>query len=151
MARVKTDYIVIHCSQTRPSQDIGVAEIDRWHRQRGWLGCGYARVIRRNGVEERGRDDDALQAHVKDYNHLSTSVCMVGGSKEEDWTEPENNFTPEQWATLRKTLIELKEKYPDAKIVGHYALSDYKSCPNFDVDEYLVQEGFANQEEQVSE
>ena len=37
MARAKTEYIVIHCSQTRPSQDIGVEEIDRWHRQRGWF------------------------------------------------------------------------------------------------------------------
>ena len=149
MSRNKTEYIVIHCSQTRPSQDIGVKEIDRWHRQKGWLGCGYARVIRRNGVEERGRDDDAMQAHVKNYNHISTSVCVVGGAKEDDWTEPEDNFTAEQWETLKRVLKELLEKYPDAKIVGHTALDDAKTCPNFDVDEYLFNEGFTDQ--QVSE
>ena len=37
MARPETKYIVIHCSQTRPSQDIGAKDIDRWHRERGWL------------------------------------------------------------------------------------------------------------------
>ena len=35
MARPETKYIVIHCSQTRPSQDIGAKDIDRWHRVRG--------------------------------------------------------------------------------------------------------------------
>ena len=41
MAREETKYIVIHCSQTRPSQKIGAKEIDRWHRERGWLKIGY--------------------------------------------------------------------------------------------------------------
>ena len=49
MARQDTSYIVIHCSQTRPSQDIGAKDIDRWHRERGWLKIGYARVIKRDG------------------------------------------------------------------------------------------------------
>ena len=32
--REETKYIVVHCSQTRPSQDIGAKDIDRWHRER---------------------------------------------------------------------------------------------------------------------
>ena len=28
--RYETKFIVVHCSATRPSQDIGVKEIDRW-------------------------------------------------------------------------------------------------------------------------
>ena len=70
MARLKTKYIVVHCSQTRPSQKIGAKEIDRWHRERGWLKIGYARVIKRDGTIEQGRADDELQAHVKNYNHI---------------------------------------------------------------------------------
>ena len=140
MARQETKYIVIHCSQTRPSQDIGVKEIDRWHRERGWLKVGYARVIKRDGTVEQGRDDDELQAHVKDYNHVSTSVCVVGGAMEEDWQEPQDNFTGEQWESLKRVLEELVVKYPDARIVGHYELDERKTCPNFNVRQYLLNE-----------
>ena len=45
MAREQTKYIVIHCSATKPSMDIGAKEIDRWHRERGWLKIGYGKVI----------------------------------------------------------------------------------------------------------
>ena len=38
MPRSKTEYIVIHCTATRPSQDIDVRTIDRWHRERGFEG-----------------------------------------------------------------------------------------------------------------
>ena len=140
MARQETKYIVVHCSQTRPSQNIGAKEIDRWHRERGWLKIGYARVIKRDGTVEQGRDDDELQAHVKNYNHISTSVCVVGGAKEEDWQQPEDNFTGEQWESLKKVLEEQVIKYPEARIVGHYELDERKTCPNFNIREYLLNE-----------
>lgn len=140
MARQETKYIVIHCSQTRPSQKIGVKEIDRWHRERGWLKVGYARVIKRDGTVEQGREDEELQAHVKNYNHISTSVCVVGGAKEENWKLGEDNFTSEEWESLKKVLEELVIKYPEARIVGHYELDERKTCPNFNVREYLLNE-----------
>ena len=140
MARQKTKYIVVHCSQTRPSQNIGAKEIDRWHRERGWLKIGYAKVIKRDGTVEQGRDDDELQAHVKNYNHVSTSVCVVGGAMEDDWKQPEDNFTGEQWDSLKTVLKELVVKYPKARIVGHYELDERKTCPNFNVREYLLNE-----------
>ncbi len=140
MARQETKYIVVHCSQTRPSQNIGAKEIDRWHRERGWLKIGYAKVIKRDGTVEQGRDDDELQAHVKNYNHVSTSVCVVGGAMEDDWKQPEDNFTGEQWESLKKVLEEQVIKYPKARIVGHYELDERKTCPNFNVREYLLNE-----------
>ena len=140
MARLETKYIVVHCSQTRPSQNICAKEIDRWHRERGWLKIGYAKVIKRDGTVEQGRDDDELQAHVKNYNHISTSVCVIGGAKEENWKEGEDNFTGEQWESLKKVLAEQVAKYPEARIVGHYELDERKTCPNFNVREYLLNE-----------
>ena len=140
MARLETKYIVVHCSQTRPSQNIGAKEIDRWHRERGWLKIGYAKVIKRDGTVEQGRDDDELQAHVKNYNHVSTSVCVVGGAMEDDWKQPEDNFTGEQWDSLKTVLKELVIKYPEARIVGHYELDERKTCPNFNIREYLLNE-----------
>ena len=140
MARLETKYIVVHCSQTRPSQKIGAKEIDRWHRERGWLKIGYAKVIKRDGTVEQGREDEELQAHVKNYNHISTSVCVVGGAKEENWQEGEDNFTGDQFESLKKVLEEQVIKYPEARIVGHYELDERKTCPNFNVREYLLNE-----------
>ena len=140
MARLETKYIVIHCSQTRPSQKIGAKDIDRWHRERGWLKIGYAKVIKRDGTVEQGRADDELQAHVKEYNHVSTSVCVVGGAEEDNWKAPSDNFTSEQWESLKKVLEELVIKFPEARIVGHYELDERKTCPNFNVREYLLNE-----------
>ncbi len=145
MARQETKYIVIHCSQTRPSQkDVDAKWIDRVHRERGWLRIGYGKVIKRNGEVEQGREDNAIQAHVKGYNHTSYGLCLVGGAKEENWKEPEDNFTAEQWESLKKTLEELLVKYPEAQIVGHYMLDESKTCPNFNVREYLLNEDIKN-------
>ena len=145
MARQETKYIVIHCSQTRPSmKDVDAKWIDRVHRERGWTKIGYGKVIKRDGTVEQGRGDDDVQAHVKGYNHTSFGLCLVGGAKEEDWLQPEDNFTAEQWESLKKTLEELIEKYPDAQIVGHYMLDENKTCPNFNIRKYLLNEDIKN-------
>ena len=138
--REETKYIVIHCSQTRPSQKWGASDIDRVHRQFGWTKIGYGKIIKRDGTVEQGRADDAIHAHVKGYNHIAYGLCLIGGAKEDNWKEPEDNFTAEQWESLKKTLEELLVKYPDAQIVGHYMLDESKTCPNFNVRMYLLEE-----------
>ena len=142
--REETKYIVIHCSQTRPSQNIGAKDIDRWHREQGWLKIGYATVIKRDGIIEQGREDDEVQAAVKGYNHNSFNLCLIGGAKEEDWKQPDDNFTGEQWESLKKELTRLVIKYPDAQILGHRDLDDKKFCPSFDVRQYLLNEDIPN-------
>lgn len=135
--RAKTEYIVIHCSATPPSMDIGVKEIDRWHRQKGWQGCGYHYVIRRNGSIETGRPDDVIGAHVVNYNHNSLGICMVGGVAEKDKVTPENNFTEAQFASARALISRLRLKYPNAKVRGHRDFAK-KACPSFDVKDYFT-------------
>ena len=142
--REETKYIVIHCSQTRPSQNIGAKDIDRWHREQGWLKIGYATVIKRDGTIEQGREDDEVQAAVKGYNHTSFNLCLIGGAKEEDWKQAEDNFTAEQWESLKKELTRLVQKYPDARIVGHYEVDEKKFCPAFNVRQYLLNEDIPN-------
>ena len=144
MSRQETKYIVIHCSQTRPSQKIGAKEIDRWHRERGWLKIGYGTVIKRDGTIEQGRQDDDVQATVKGYNHTAFGLCLVGGANEDNWKQPEDNFSAEQWESLKTELTRLVKKYPDARIVGHYDLDKHKTCPNFDVQDYLLHEDIPN-------
>lgn len=136
MARKHTDYIIVHCAATKPDMDIGAAEIDRWHRARGFLKIGYQFVIRRNGLIEPGRDVDVPGAHAKGYNHKSVGICMVGGVDND--MEPENNYTPEQFEALEVLLSLLSEIYPEAKIIGHNEVNDYKACPCFDVQKWLT-------------
>ena len=141
MPRNKTEYLIIHCSATRPSQDIDVRTIDRWHRERGFLKVGYHAVITRAGELQTGRQENETGAHCKKYNHLSLGVCVVGGVTQDDHTIPENNFTDEQWKTLKEYVTNIKEKYPDIKVIGHNEVSS-KACPSFNVQEWLVTEGF---------
>lgn len=136
--RAKTDYIAVHCAATRPSQDIGAAEIDRMHRQRGFKCIGYHKVIRRDGTIEDGRPIDQVGAHVENWNSVSVGICLVGGVSEKDINVAENNFTPAQWEALSKLLVELKQKYPHAHIQGHRDFPKVaKACPSFDVAAWL--------------
>lgn len=143
--RPSTDYIVIHCSATRPSQDIGAADIDRWHRGQGWACIGYHYVIRRSGALEEGREPDVIGAHVAGYNTNSIGICLAGGVSEKDVNVPENNFTKEQLQSLRGLILFLREKYPEAHIQGHRDFPKvHKACPSFDVAAWLKAEKIPN-------
>lgn len=136
--RSSTELIVIHCTATKPSQDIGRDEIDAWHRHQGWFGIGYHFVIRRDGAIELGRDEKVAGAHAKGFNHNSVSVALVGGSTEKNVRVAENNFTEAQFDSLNTLLKELQSNYPDAEIIGHRDLPDVKKeCPAFDVKDWL--------------
>ena len=58
-------YIVVHASSTRVNQKVTVEDIDRWHRARGWNGCGYHWVILQDGTIQPGRPENMASAHVK--------------------------------------------------------------------------------------
>lgn len=124
--RPHTDYIVVHCAMTPPDMDIGVSEIDQWHRDRGWNGIGYHYVIRRDASVEQGRPDDVQGSHVKGFNNLTIGVCLVGGHKGFDYTRG-------QMEALERLLNSLLLKYKRARVTGHRDLDAYKECPWFDV------------------
>lgn len=127
--------IVIHCSATKPTQDIGAKEIREWHvKGNGWKDIGYHFVIRRNGVVEDGRPVEQVGAHVAGHNANSIGICMVGGIDAAG--KPEANFTPEQWKALPRLLRVLKAQYPKATIHGHNEYAA-KACPSFDVQKWL--------------
>lgn len=136
--REKTDFIAIHCSATGPKQDFGAADIDKWHRAKGWKCIGYHFVIRRNGTVEEGREELTIGAHVENWNSVSVGICMVGGVDADDPKKAVNNFTPEQFASLKQLLIDLKIRYPSAIIQGHRDFPKVaKACPCFSVAEWL--------------
>ena len=135
--RTETNKIIIHCAATKPSMDIGVEEITKWHIQRGFRGCGYHFVIKRDGTVETGRAENEIGAHAYWHNRDSIGISLVGGISEEG--SPEENYTDDQWSMLRELVEELLEKYPDADVIGHNDVSK-KDCPCFNVKEWRVNE-----------
>jgi len=147
--RKTTDFLVVHCSATTPKMDWGRAEIEKTHRQRGFLTIGYHYVIKRDGTVEKGRPDDTIGAHVEGYNARSLGICMIGGIGTDGKT-PEDNFTAAQYRALVHTLKSLRHAYPAAFIRGHRDLSPdlngdrritpnewLKACPCFDVAAFV--------------
>ena len=134
--RRTTDKLVVHCSATKPDQDIGAADIDRWHTKNGWAGIGYHRVIRRDGTLEKGRHIDFVGAHARPWNYRSIGICLVGGVDKDG--KPEDNFTPTQKKVLRAVLTEWLDEYPDAEVIGHRDVPGVKkACPSFDVKSWF--------------
>ena len=132
--RSSTEYLVVHCSATKPSMDIGLREIKRWHvDDNGWRDVGYHYIIRRNGEVELGRSNRDTGAHAAGYNHKSISLCMVGGMAEDN--SAENNFTAQQWTALLDLVKQIKVNYPEANVIGHNEISE-KECPSFDVQKW---------------
>jgi N-acetylmuramoyl-L-alanine amidase len=141
----KVSEIVIHCSATSPSADIGAFEINAMHMKKGWRGIGYHKVIRRDGTIENGRklDDDefieALEigAHARGHNAHSVGICLIGGVKS-DGVTPDFNYTRRQLHSLYALLFDMIGQFPGAEILGHRDLPNVKkACPCFDVRAWL--------------
>lgn len=144
MAR-KINYIVIHCTATREGQHVTVADIDRWHKQRGWKGIGYHYVVYLDGVVHAGRPIEQVGAHVgSPHNADSIGIVYVGGLDKSG--QPKDTRTFAQKMSLQKLIEELHAKYPEASILGHRDFSPdknhngkiekwewMKACPSFDV------------------
>lgn len=145
--RKSTDTIVIHCSQTTAAQNIDATEIRSWHvEENGWSDIGYHVVIRRDGTIDRGRPIHLVGAHTEGHNATSIGVCLVGGCDARG--REENNFTPEQWATLLRVVRTLMIVYPITVVKGHREFKGVKKyCPSFDVAAWLKQNKKALSEE----
>lgn len=125
--------IVVHCSATPPSMDIGAEEIRKWHvEENKWTDIGYHFVIRRDGTVEEGRPLKRPGAHVKGRNSDSVGVCWVGGVSENGKTE--DNRTADQSSALFHLLQDLQQEFPGAGVLGHRDFNEVKKdCPSFDV------------------
>lgn len=123
--------IIIHCSATPTSMDIGVKEIREWHLERGWTDIGYHYVIRRDGTLEEGRPLAQSGAHTLGENIGSIGICLVGGKDRFD-------FTLDQMDVLVDLVEELEEKFPSASVHGHNEFSS-KACPQFDVEAFFCE------------
>jgi N-acetylmuramoyl-L-alanine amidase len=145
--RDKTNLIVVHCSATPPSADIGAREIRALHEGstdrsviwngnfiacKGWSDIGYHYVLPRGTLPQLGRQQNLQGAHVRGYNQTSLGICLVGGIDEEG--HPDCNYTRNQWTRLENLVRALLSIYPNCEVLGHRDFPGVtKACPVFDV------------------
>ena len=122
----RIDEIVIHYTATPAGRDVTAAEIDGWHRARGWAGIGYHFVVRLDGTIERGRSVGAAGAHARGHNATTIGVCYVGGGTGQD------TRTPAQRRALRLLVGGLRDVFGPLGVAGHRDLGA-TLCPGFDV------------------
>ena len=128
--------IIIHCSATPKGVDYSAADIDKWHRQRGFRGIGYHYVIKLDGTIEKGRDEIEMGAHCLGENLYSIGICYIGGLSEDKQT-PEDTRTEAQKIALRGLVESLRRKYREKgniilTVHGHNEFAN-KACPCFNV------------------
>lgn len=126
----RIDKIIIHCTATPEGRYVTVADVDRYHKSRGWSGIGYHYLIGLNGEIWQGRDESQIGAHTMGQNTNSIGVCYVGGVDKS--MNPKDTRTPAQIDALKKLIADLKKKYPQATVHGHNEFAT-KACPCFDV------------------
>lgn len=138
----KITEIIVHCSDSNFGD---AAEIDHWHRERGFSEIGYnfvilngfvtydnykkkKRIKKKDGLIQEGRHIDKIPAHCKGSNKESIGICLIGKKK----------FTKNQMISLMILLYDLILSHPIAfKIYGHYekpsGKRQGKTCPNIDM------------------
>jgi N-acetylmuramoyl-L-alanine amidase len=118
------DLLIIHCSASPNGRATTVADIDRWHKERGFACIGYHKVIYIDGTVHDGRKIEQIGAHAEGHNAHSIGVCLIGTDK----------FYQVQWDALRLLIEELESKYLHTQVVGHRDLPNvHKACPGFSV------------------
>lgn len=131
----KITEIILHCSATPAGRDISAADINRWHRERGFRCIGYHYVIRLDGSIEHGRPESEIGAHCIGHNAQSIGICYIGGLSP-DGSRPLDTRTPQQRISLSHLIRQLKERFPRIKIYGHRDFAN-KNCPCFDIHKEL--------------
>lgn len=122
--------IIVHCAATPEGKDFRKKDITAWHKQRGFTTIGYNWLIYLDGTIVEGRDENLIPAACSGHNAQSINVCYIGGCTKDGKT-PKDTRTSEQKKALLKILMELKVKYPNAKIHSHRDFAN-KACPSFD-------------------
>jgi len=117
-SRVDTTKAVIH--HTASPEWTTVADIDAWHRKRGFDEIGYHIIILANGEVKEGRSLDKQGAHAKGRNDR-LGIALVGYDK----------FNSEQLRSLGRVL-----KHYDVRDIERH----HRECPGDGLDIEKIRE-----------
>jgi N-acetylmuramoyl-L-alanine amidase len=128
-------YIVLHC--TASSQSATKEAIQRyWRETLGWQNPGYHYLIAANGDCFQLQHTDKIANGVAGYNSNSIHISYIGGIDRQG--KPLDNRTPEQLKQMETMVRQLKNRFPQAEILGHRDFPEVKkACPSFDVKTWL--------------
>ena len=73
-----------------------------------------------------------MRAHCRNHNRHSIGICYEGGLDAEG--RAKDTRTEAQKVSLSALVGELKERFPQALVVGHRELDPGKECPCFEVN-----------------
>ena len=150
----KFEWIIVHCTATTAEMnEVDAAWVDRLHKERGWVGCGYHEVITRGGQRQNRlggyptRRLDQSGAHVGDcgpgWNSKALGISLAGGVSETN--QPEDNFTEPQYESLFAAVREYQRMFNilDERVIGHRDLikmtgAPPKACPCFSVQAWIT-------------
>jgi hypothetical protein len=135
----KLQYLIIHCTDTPAGREISSAVIRQWHLvERGWKQVGYSDMIHINGGIESlvdNNNDDTVDPWeitngVAGKNAVSRHIVYVGG-------KGGDTRTIAQKGAMMAFVREFVKKHPGVKVAGHYQFAANKTCPSFDVPQWL--------------
>lgn len=127
--------IIVHC--TASSQERTTIDgLKYWFKCRGWKNPGYHYVITPRGDTVQMLRESLISNGAKGYNATAINIAYIGGVDADG--KPQDNRTIEQKATLVHLLLQLRERYPKALIIGHRDIWGaesperwQKACPSF--------------------
>lgn len=139
MRNIKT--IFIHCTAT--PQNTTPESIISGFRRRGWKAPGYHYLATPKGEMVQLLDIGQVSNGVEGHNAEAINIAYIGGTTSDG--KPVDNRTIEQKAAIVHLLIQLKEQFPKARIMGHrdiWSATDSskwkKYCPCFNATrEYM--------------
>lgn len=127
----KITKIIVHCTATPEGRAVSVAQVDAWHKERGFRCIGYHYLVGLDGTVTAGRPEQEMGAHCLGHNYESIGVCYVGGL-DRVTGEPKDTRTRAQRSALRRLVEQLRDRYPGATVHGHREFAA-KACPCFDI------------------
>ena len=122
--------LIVHCSATRCDRPFSVESLIATGEAR-FGQVSYHYYVRRNGDVVPLLPESVQGVRARHYNYCSLGICYEGGLDEKG--RAVDTRTPAQKASLYQLLKNLREDYPDARIMGHRELPHVaKACPCFD-------------------
>lgn len=135
----KIKCIFVHC--TAGSQRQTIDDLKEEFRRKGWQHPGYHYVIDINGGVHQLLAIEEVSNGVQGYNSTAINIAYIGGI--DGLSKPIDNRTDAQKDAMVLLLHKLKQRFPDAQIMGHRDIwgSDSrkwkKMCPCFNaMEEY---------------
>lgn len=135
----KLQRLMIHCTDTPKGREISRKDIEQWHlKERGWSRVGYSDMIHLDGRVEnlipynfdQVVDPWEISNGARGYNSTTRHVVYVGGKGGDTRTD-------EQKKALAMYIKAFLFDHPNCEVIGHRDVNSSKTCPNFDVDQFL--------------